>query len=203
MGTQRLIVRGLRCDDRSSYLEVFGDPAIASFDDYELVEEADVDEVVRAAIARNALGGDECELAVVLATDPDDAIGFMTLRPAGTSPDEESVSVGYHFSRRVHGRGLATEALAGLLTWWRSVSSARVYAYIDPENLPSRRVLERLAFIAEGERVLHGKRELVFAAPDRNSVSEAALARDQSVTVAEANSKRARAKPRRGSSQAP
>jgi [ribosomal protein S5]-alanine N-acetyltransferase len=59
--------------------------------------------------------------------------------------------VGYVVSRQYWGKGLATEALRGLVEWaFRQESIYRVWALCDVENLASARVLEKVGMQREG-----------------------------------------------------
>jgi RimJ/RimL family protein N-acetyltransferase len=61
--------------------------------------------------------------------------------------DELLAVVGYTLATEHQGKGYATEALAALLDWLFTVAKVhRVSATIDPQNLPSARVLERNGF---------------------------------------------------------
>ena len=76
----------------------------------------------------------------------DRAIGFVAAgqRRPGVS------EIGYLFARDTWGRGVAREALAALLTQLFAEGNRRVFADIDPDNMPSIRLVERLGFRLEG-----------------------------------------------------
>ncbi len=71
--------------------------------------------------------------------------GLVFARQSGT------VGVGYWVLKRAGGRGLATRAVA-LLVHWALVDAGmtRVEALIEPENIPSQRVVEHAGFRREG-----------------------------------------------------
>ena len=53
--------------------------------------------------------------------------------------------IGYHLIRREWGHGYATEAAQACLAWlFRETGYDRVCSIVHPENLPSRRVAERV-----------------------------------------------------------
>lgn len=59
--------------------------------------------------------------------------------------------VGYHVFNHLTGRGLATEALGGLIELgFGALGLHRLEACVEPENLPSRAVLRRCGFRLEG-----------------------------------------------------
>ena len=78
-----------------------------------------------------------------------EALGWVSLRVAQRSP--ESAEIGYSVVREARGRGVATEAVAGLVS--EAFERARlrnVRAFCVPENGPSRTVLLRNGFHDEG-----------------------------------------------------
>ena len=59
--------------------------------------------------------------------------------------------VGYKFSSRIHHRGYATEALTALTnTVFKELNMHRIAAYVEPGNVPSIHLLERVGFVREG-----------------------------------------------------
>jgi RimJ/RimL family protein N-acetyltransferase len=66
-------------------------------------------------------------------------------------------------SHDVHGRGYATEAAGAALSWMEtSFAPERTVCIIDPENMPSLRVAEKLGFHAFGKTEYKGKTVLKF-----------------------------------------
>jgi RimJ/RimL family protein N-acetyltransferase len=60
------------------------------------------------------------------------------------------LEVGYHVLPDWQGRGIATEAAAACLKHAHErLGAARLYAFVRPENLPSRRVAEKLGMHVE------------------------------------------------------
>lgn len=84
----------------------------------------------------------------------DELLGDVAVRRAG--PQAE---IGVTLSRQAQGRGLATEGLTLLLAHlFGTLGLHRVYASIDPHNIPVARLLTRLGFRHEGttlESYLH------------------------------------------------
>ncbi len=67
------------------------------------------------------------------------------------------VEIGYAFLPEFGSRGYAGEAVAGVLRTAVCVHGlGRVIAVVNPDNLPSKRLLEKLGFVAEGDVVLPG-----------------------------------------------
>jgi RimJ/RimL family protein N-acetyltransferase len=75
---------------------------------------------------------------------PDVAVGGIGFK---TAPDGVGVvEVGYGLSPSVHGAGLATEAVSGMVDLARRLGLRAVTAETAAENVASRRVLEKNAF---------------------------------------------------------
>jgi len=76
-------------------------------------------------------------------------IGWVSLRIAERASD--TAEIGYSVVREHRGRGVATEAVAGLVVeGFERAGLRRVRAYCVPENAPSRAVLERNGFLEDG-----------------------------------------------------
>ena len=78
--------------------------------------------------------------------ETDEALGFAGLM---LRPQPGVAGIGYWVVPRARGRGLAVRAV-GLLTGWALTSLVRVEAWVEPDNAPSRRVLEANGFEREG-----------------------------------------------------
>lgn len=66
-------------------------------------------------------------------------------------PDSRQARFGVTVAREFQGRGYATEAIAGLLDYlFREMNLHRVQADVDPQNVPSCSLLERLGLRREG-----------------------------------------------------
>jgi ribosomal-protein-alanine N-acetyltransferase len=76
---------------------------------------------------------------------------------------KREVEIGWHVNRAWWNRGLATEAAAACREYCFDVLDLeRVISLIRPENLPSRRVAEKIGMIVEREVEWHGYRHLVY-----------------------------------------
>jgi RimJ/RimL family protein N-acetyltransferase len=74
------------------------------------------------------------------------------------------IEVGYHVPRPMQGRGLATEAAAASRDHARTVLGlTRIVAIIDPGNVPSMRVAEKIGLGFEKETDWAGKRVRIHA----------------------------------------
>jgi ribosomal-protein-alanine N-acetyltransferase len=89
-------------------------------------------------------------------------IGDGGLHPlAGRGPD---VELGYTLARTAWGRGYATEAGGALVAHaFGELGATRVMAQVEPENLASRHVLEKLGMTQRGVRLTYGRPHLLYA----------------------------------------
>lgn len=72
----------------------------------------------------------------------------------GLSAARGSVEVGYAIEERLHGRGLATEAVAAMSEWaLTELGLPEVLGVVAADNLPSCRVLEKAHFVRHAEDV--------------------------------------------------
>lgn len=63
------------------------------------------------------------------------------------------IELGYLYARQHWGRGFATEAAAACLRYgFKEMGLKQIAAIADPQNLASRRVLEKIGFIYQGLR---------------------------------------------------
>ncbi|MDG4802763.1 GNAT family N-acetyltransferase [Micromonospora sp. WMMD980] len=93
------------------------------------------------------LAGDAADLAIV-----DAATGALVGGCAlgYDEPTAGQATVGYSLLPEARGRGLATRAIRLLAGWAFDIGVARLWAGTRPENVASRRVLERAGFRREG-----------------------------------------------------
>jgi ribosomal-protein-alanine N-acetyltransferase len=77
----------------------------------------------------------------------DTAIGFVA---AGEKRQGNVTEIGYMLARSHWGGGIAREAVSAVITQVFAEGQRRVFADTDPDNLPSRAMLEKLGFKLEG-----------------------------------------------------
>lgn len=81
--------------------------------------------------------------------------GNMVLRHADFNPERE-MEVGYSVSYVNWGKGLATEALQGMLNYVRNLfAPPLVVAFTSPENLASQKVLQKCGFKNVGTEFIY------------------------------------------------
>jgi RimJ/RimL family protein N-acetyltransferase len=99
-----------------------------------------------------ALAGEDPEALPWLILLRSDGVVVGDLGWKGTPSTDGEVEIGYGLAAPYRGRGLATHSVGALVDWLRTQATVRrVVAQTDPDNTPSRRVLERLGFTVAGE----------------------------------------------------
>ena len=88
----------------------------------------------------------------------DKVIGEIGVNQREEDRKNERTEIVYSLSRRHWGKGLMTEAARAVMNWaFQTYSFNRMYAYCDPRNVGSSRVLEKLGMKREGQLRSHMK----------------------------------------------
>lgn len=83
-------------------------------------------------------------------------LGWVLLLPVDDAVD--AIEIGWRLVRSAWGRGIASEAAAPVLAHGLSIAGARmIVADIDPDNVGSMRVAEKIGMTAAGDLVVLGK----------------------------------------------
>ena len=155
--TDRLLLREWRADDFEPYAAFFADEASARHVGGRC-DRPDAWRRFATGIGHWAIRG----YGMYALETPSDRsfVGFAGVwRPEGW-PELE---VGWCLMPAARGSGYATEAAAACLaTGFGTFGLGRLVSYIDPENLASRRVAERLGAVREGTIALAGGTADVF-----------------------------------------
>jgi RimJ/RimL family protein N-acetyltransferase len=149
--TPRLVLRPLLPSDVTALTRYRNDPQVARYQDWELPYTRDlahqlVDEM---AGVQGPTPGGWVQIAVADASDR--LVGDLAV---GLDPDGRLAMIGYTLAPEHQGKGYATEAAGALVDRLFDRSGVhRVAATLDPANVASARVLERLGFRYEGRSV--------------------------------------------------
>jgi RimJ/RimL family protein N-acetyltransferase len=94
-------------------------------------------------------------LAIVL---EDKVIGEIVLNQRDEDLKSERVELAYSLSRQHWGKGLMTEAARAVMNWaFQTYGFNRMFAFCDPRNVGSSRVLEKMGMKREGQLRSHLK----------------------------------------------
>jgi len=164
--TRRLRLRPMRDDDLEPLLRVFGDPEAMAF--YPAPFSADD---MRGWIERtqDRYGRDGLALLTV------ERIDGEVIGDAGPSVQDveghAEIELGWHIRRDLWGRGYATEAARRLRDWlFGDVGLERLISLVEPGNVASWRVAEKVGMRHERDVDWHGRRGIRLYAMSRDDV---------------------------------
>ena len=164
--TERLTVREYTVDDAPAAFEIYRDPEVwrylAGGDPYVSVEQARerLEQRVQRYQERAPYG-----LWAVVVRDTRQLIGSVLLFPLENGSE---VEVGYHFGRFAWGNGYATEVTRGAIRYGFDVLDLpSLCGVVFPENVASRRVLEKAGMTYRGLRSVFGFESVMYYTIDR------------------------------------
>jgi RimJ/RimL family protein N-acetyltransferase len=120
----------------------------AAFTDGELNEADNISPFGRDELAERLSHSPTLVRLVVADVETDDIFGGGTLHHL--DPKRSVVEIGYWLYPRARGRGIATRVARALAEHAFTLGIQRVAAYVEVDNVPSERVLERAGFTREG-----------------------------------------------------
>lgn len=147
----RVRLRPYRAGDREALLAVFGDPGVVRYWSFPVwTSLAEADAFLAPLLAPRAPDDEPTSVPWAIADLATDALlGTTTI--FALQREQQRAEVGYSLASAYQGRGLASEAVTLALGHAFDVLELRrVEADVDPRNLPSCKLLERLGFKREG-----------------------------------------------------
>jgi RimJ/RimL family protein N-acetyltransferase len=159
--TARLCLRPFTVADYDAIHEVYADPEVMRYVGHGAHRTPT--ETARALRGyADALAARGYGFVAVVERSSGAVVGDAGLHPlAGRGPD---IELGYTLARAAWGRGYATEAAGALRDHaFATLGVPRVMAQVEPANLASRHVLEKLGMTVFAERVTYGRPHLVYA----------------------------------------
>ena len=145
--TERLVLRRWRDDDREPFAALNADPAVV-----EHLQGAMSRDASDAFIDRIEANWSERGWGLWAVEVPDVApfVGYVGLWPADYVANRPMVEVGWRLAREHWGRGYATEAAREALRFgFEEVGLEEIVSFTVPQNLRSRRVMERIGLVRE------------------------------------------------------
>jgi RimJ/RimL family protein N-acetyltransferase len=142
--TERLVLRPFRDEDLDALVAYRNDPEVARYQDWEGISRDEALSMVRAQ-TQTSLGapGRWQQIAVVLARGGE-LVGDLGLF---LRADSRSAALGFTLAKRHQGRGLAREAVGGLIeALFGAAEVERLEAVTDTRNARAMALLERLGF---------------------------------------------------------
>ncbi len=158
--TERMFLRRMEMDDVDNLMGIFSDPeAMRYYPATKSREEAEGwVRWVRRSYEENGFG-----LYAAILEESDEFAGQCGLVPQEVEGERE-VEIGYLFLRKFWGKGLATEAASACRDYGVDhLGLDRVVSLIDPANLASRRVAEKVGMKLEKRVEKWGKTIYVYS----------------------------------------
>ena len=162
--TERLLLRPHRRGDVDDLLVFHSDPDIVRYVPWEVRTRDEVAAFIegRMQLLTAPADGAWVVYAIELRT-PDGAghvIGEVLLKRADAA--HGVAELGYAIAAHVHGRGIASEAVAAMLDLGATAFGVReVHAIVDERNVASIRLLERFGFVLDGPYADEVEQQLV------------------------------------------
>jgi len=162
--TERLILRANRLEDLDDMVAIWSDPIVRKhFHGPALTREDMWTRLLRgfgmwAVMGYGTWGVEEKQTGDYVGT-----VGTFEVK-RGIDPSLEGVpEAGWTLASHVHGRGYATEAMRAALAWTDGrLGRPPMFCIIDPANLASIRVAEKLGFRRAGETTYKDQPTLIF-----------------------------------------
>ena len=160
LSTERLVLRELNHSDVNDIQEYATDPEVIKYLTFGPNTKEESKQFIELCIGhQKEEQRRNYELGITLPSE-NKLIGGCGIRV--TSPGNSVANIGYCLNRNYWGKGFATEAANGLLRYgFEELRIHRIYAICDPENVASKRVLEKTGMVYEGHLrqnvVIHGE----------------------------------------------
>ena len=157
--TERLLATPLRAHDFDVLCELHRDPAVMA-----TLGGIRTDDVTRTYLTENLAHWDEHGFGLWIFRERATTafVGRGGLRHVVLEGQSE-VEVTYALAREAWGKGFATEiAIAAVDVAFRQLGLQDLVAFAIPENLASRRVMEKVGFRYEGGIVHQGERHVLY-----------------------------------------
>ena len=157
--TERLVLRMFRESDTDAYAEMVADPEVMRFLGGNPLPRAEAWRNMAMVLGHWHLRG--YGMWAVEEKESGEFVGRVGCwRPEGWP----GLEVGWTLHRRFWGRGYATEAARSSMDYaFTMLDQTRVISLIDPENVNSIRVAERLGERPDGEWEIAGKKAIIYA----------------------------------------
>jgi RimJ/RimL family protein N-acetyltransferase len=149
LATNRLKFRCWTDDDLSLARTLWGDPRVTHFLSMTSADAA-VTERLQREIARQKQFGLQYWPTFLIENDA--LVGCC-----GLQPYKDIFELGFHLRPEFWGKGIALEAAHGVMKYgFYALGATELFAGHHPENMASKKVLEKLGFVYTGDAVYEG-----------------------------------------------
>lgn len=146
--TERLLLRPVKLDDAQAIFNYRSDAQVNQFQGWIPKTFDDVNDFITNKVASTLDVVDSWFQLVVINTELDKIIGDVGIHFFDS--DKYQVEIGCTLDKQYHGKGYATEALAGTVDFlFNELNKRRIVTSIDPRNIKSIELMQRLGFRKE------------------------------------------------------
>jgi len=152
--TDRLLVKRTSADDFDEILALRSDPEVQKYTTQALATRIDVQRFLDTVIPYQGKHGHG--MASVFERESGTFIGQAGIFHVGHYDLQPEIEIGYRFHVKYWGKGYATEVTQALVKWgFEHLNIDTIVAFVETENVASRRVLEKSGFHHIGLRECH------------------------------------------------
>lgn len=155
--TERLVIRRYTLDDRQDYFEIFGNPTISKYDDFDPIDLSTASINIQEILDWYENGSPEQSFAVELPSIKK-AIGCLYQ----ITKKNSDIYIGFHFNESFQGKGYASESIAAYVYLLLEQTSGNIMALTDPENISSINLLKKIGFDFVKNKVTKNKKNQVI-----------------------------------------
>lgn len=148
INTSRLLLRSIRQDDAKDLFRYHSDSVVNRYQGWIPSTIDDVSQFIETRLSQQINVNDTWYQFVIIMREQDKLIGDIGIH----FPDQDviHVEIGWTLDKEWHGKGFATEALTRLLNYiFHDLDKKKITASMDPENIKSIALAERLGFKRE------------------------------------------------------
>lgn len=147
--TERIYIRPVSINDKESIFVYRSDPETYKHLSLRPQTSDDVEDFIKKSSNVFNVPGTWFQF-VIIENLNNQVIGDIGIHFLDTDPENKQVEIGYTLDRKYRGKGYATEALTVVINYLISdLNKHRIIASIDPTNIPSIQLIERLGFRKE------------------------------------------------------
>lgn len=151
--TNRLHIRPIRMDDKDAVFSYRSDPEINKYLSLIPTSVDDIKTFISNSSTTFNVPGTWFQL-VIIEKNTHQLIGDIGIHFLTSDPHNKQVEIGYTLNKAYWGKGYASEALSAVIDYlFNTLNKHRITASIDPTNLKSIQLLERLGFRKEAHFV--------------------------------------------------
>ena len=159
--TDRLFLRPVNIEDKTSIYKYRSDPETNKYLSSAILTMEDLDDFFRKISSEINVRGTWFQF-VIIEQKSNLLIGDIGVHFLESDPENSQVEIGYTLDRNFRGKGYATEALREIIDFLiHRLNKRRIIASIDPANIKSIQLIERLGFRKEAHFIeslfIHGK----------------------------------------------